>query len=134
MAYMTSNRCSKSMTYFWVCFRRSAKMQPLHLRPKLSTASPTLKHEEREPDNKVASAAAAALPCARVLPSAAPRSWWDPPHGRGQVSSNPGAASLPPLPRRIMTCDAACLEKLDPLEKKRWCHGSDGAMIVSWAR
>jgi hypothetical protein len=73
-------------------------MELLHLRPELSAAWPTLKHEE----SKATSAAAS-------------HSWRDPPRARGQVPSNPGAALPPALPHRTMTRDAARLEKLDPV-------------------
>jgi hypothetical protein len=113
------------MTYFWFCFRHSAKMEPRRLRPKLSIASDILKHREREPGSKTA--ATTALPCARAPSSAAPHSWRDPPRTRGQVLSSPGAASplpspclmpfvtrmTPPLLRRTITHDR--LGKLDPV-------------------
>jgi hypothetical protein len=136
MTYMTSNGCSKPMTYIWVCFYRSVKKEPFHLRTKLSATSPTLKHGEKELSSKAASATVAP-PCARAPPPAAPRSWRDPPHAHGQVSSSRGATSPPPLPCRTMTPDVTCLGKLDPVGEEAmapWWRVTDGAMVVSSAR
>jgi hypothetical protein len=121
MAYMTFNECSKSNNLFLGLLSVAPqKMEPLHLRPELSAAWPTLKYEE----SKATSAAAS-------------RSWWDPPRARGQVPSNPGAALPPTLPHRTMTHDATRLEKLDPVGEEvtaPWWRAINGAMVVSSVR